>query len=36
MDKRDALVLTGILIGVGVPVFLISLVAYGIVDNPIP
>ena len=36
MDKRDAVVLAGILIGVAIPVFLVSLVANGIVDNPIP
>ena len=36
MEKRDAMVLAGILIGVAIPVFLVSLVANGIVDNPIP
>jgi len=36
MDKRDILVLTGILVGTGVPVVLTALVANGILDNPIP
>lgn len=36
MDKRDTLVLAGILIGVSIPVTLTMLVANGILDNPIP
>jgi len=36
MDKKDILVLTGILVGTGVPVALTALVANGIIDNPIP
>jgi len=35
MDKRDALVLTGILVGSGVPVALMALIANGIIDSPI-
>jgi len=35
MDKRDALVLTGILVGAGVPVALMALIANGIIDSPI-
>jgi len=36
MDKRDALVLMGIIIGVSIPLTLVMLVANGILDNPIP
>ena len=36
MDKRDILVLLGILGGASVPITLVFLVAYGIMDNPIP
>jgi hypothetical protein len=36
MDKKDILVLTGILVGTGVPVTLMALVANGILDSPIP
>jgi len=35
MDKRDTLVLTGILVGTGVPVALMVLIANGIIDSPI-
>jgi len=35
MDKRDTLVLTGILVGAGVPVALMALIANGIIDSPI-
>jgi hypothetical protein len=36
MDKRDGLVLLGILVGVSVPVTLVILLENGILDNPIP
>jgi len=36
MDKMDGLVLSGILIGVSIPLALVILVANGILDNPIP
>jgi hypothetical protein len=36
MDKRDAMVLSAILVGVSIPVTLVLLVANGILDNPIP
>ena len=36
MDKRDFLVLIGILAGAGVPVALMALVANGIINSPIP
>ena len=36
MDKRDGLVLSGILVGISIPVVLVMLVANGILDNPIP
>ena len=36
MDKRDILVLAGILVGTAIPVVLTSLIANGILDNPIP
>ena len=36
MDKRDRLVLSGIFVGAGIPVFLMMLVANGIIDSPIP
>jgi len=36
MDKRDALVLSGIIIGTGIPLTLVMLIANGILDNPIP
>ncbi len=36
MDKRDGLVLCGILIGTSIPVALVLLVANGILENPIP
>jgi len=35
MDKRDTLVLTGILVGAGVPVTLMFLIANGIINSPI-
>lgn len=34
MDKRDGLVLAGILTGAGIPVILMMLVANGIIDTP--
>jgi len=36
MDKKDILVLTGIIVGTSVPVVLTALVSNGIMDNPIP
>jgi len=36
MDKKDILVLTGIIVGTGVPVVLMALVANGFIDNPVP
>jgi len=36
MDKRDILVLAGIVVGTSVPIVLVALVANGIVSNPIP
>ena len=36
MDKRDLLVLTGILVGTSIPVALTALIANGFIDNPIP
>jgi len=36
LDKRDGLVLVGILIGTGIPVTLMVLVANGIIDTPFP
>jgi multisubunit Na+/H+ antiporter MnhC subunit len=36
MDKRDALVLTGIVVGVSIPLTLVMLIANGILENPIP
>ncbi len=36
MDKRDSLVLTGILVGTGIPVILMMLVANGFIDTPFP
>ncbi len=36
MDKRDAIVLAGILIGVSIPGALTFLVANGYLPNPIP
>jgi len=35
MDKRDALVLTGIFVGAGVPVLLMVLISNGIINSPI-
>ena len=35
MDKRDALFLIGILVGVGAPVTWVALIANGIIDSPI-
>ncbi len=34
MDKRDILVLAGIVVGTGIPVMLMMLVANGIIDTP--
>jgi len=34
MDKRDSLVLLGILVGTGIPVALMFLVANGIIKTP--
>ena len=34
MDKRDSLVLAGILVGTGIPLMLMILVANGIIDTP--
>jgi len=34
LDKRDSLVLAGILVGTGIPVILMVLVANGIIDTP--
>ena len=36
MDKRDVLVLTGIVVGVSIPLTLVMLIANGILENPIP
>jgi hypothetical protein len=36
MDKRDVMVLAGIITGVSIPLGLTMLVANGILDNPIP
>ena len=36
MDKRDSFVLSAILVGAGIPVLLMILVANGIIDSPIP
>lgn len=36
MDKRDGLVLSGILLGAGIPVLLMVLLSNGIIDSPIP
>jgi len=36
MDKRDILVMVGILIGISIPVTFTILLANGIIDNPIP
>ena len=36
MDKRDILVLIGIIVGVSIPLTLVMLVANGVLDNPIP
>jgi hypothetical protein len=36
MDKKDFLVLFGILVGTSIPVTLVFLLANGILDNPIP
>ena len=35
MDKRDALVLVGIIVGVSIPLTLVMLVENGILENPI-
>jgi len=36
MDKKDLLVLTGIVVGTSVPIVLISLVSNGVIANPVP
>jgi len=36
MDKKDILVLTGIIVGTSVPVVLMALVSNGFIDNPVP
>ena len=36
MDKRDSLVLTGILVGTGIPVILMMLVSNGTINIPSP
>lgn len=36
MDKKDGLVLFGILVGTSIPVTLVILLANGILPNPIP
>ena len=36
MDKRDSLVLIGILVGTGIPVILMMLVANGKISFPSP
>jgi len=36
MDRRDVLVLLGIIVGTGTPLTLVMLIANGILDNPIP
>ena len=36
MDKRDAIVLAGIIVGVSIPLTLVMLIANGVLGNPIP
>jgi len=36
MEKRDGFVLAAILVGTGIPVTLMVLVANGIIKNPFP
>jgi hypothetical protein len=36
MDKKDYLVLCGILVGTSIPVTLVILLANGVLPNPIP
>jgi len=36
MDKKDILVLAGILVGISIPLTFVILLANGIIKNPIP